>query len=637
MFEAALFRSPTYYEENLFVDRKRDMYQLYSKDNRKKAEFIRDVIAMANTARRFGKPTRLLFGIDDEGKIVGICDEVSQYGDPQDVTTWESIRHQIAQLLKSYISPPPEHILEHGIIDGRHVAYLEIHPTTTPSHYKVKKGIKARKGGLHEGQAWIRYGESNEEIQVQEISETDSLSVSHADIPYIFPRDMKEYLDNVLRDRHIIESINIAGYQELYSTTGKLLIDEVHNFLNSEWLRILFIVGEAGIGKTSFVRRMVFQLSEDGANAAESYIQENMFTLPDVHVPVFIPLWSTQTSEITRESIESKIFAHITRNLGRRYANTNNFQGLLRCGIKWVVFFDGLDEIWSNERQRLFVQSIDELSQCFTDIRIIITGRPRYVPFAPSTRSGWKTVQVRPFSEQQIKDFILSLSPSMDPSEYETICDTILENSDLRRICSFPAFLIPALKELLGITVYETFGSFTDSYITAIERTPYDRNAPRVGIILHDIYSHVWTRESQRRGISRDVSSSWWKATGSLAINACAYGKPFSEYAVSNVTERAQVCDVEKLIFWLLNINVLEEYDYVHPRRFSFFTALTQSYFAASLISAFLENPDLAPADVAEAVSRLKDCSEDFRKSVESVLREISSHYHGPHGRGGAL
>ena len=60
-FRPDLFTDPREYEEVPLRDRKRDVGN--SKHNEKKAEFIRDVIALANTARLFGQPAYLLYGL----------------------------------------------------------------------------------------------------------------------------------------------------------------------------------------------------------------------------------------------------------------------------------------------------------------------------------------------------------------------------------------------------------------------------------------------------------------------------------------------------------------------------------------------------------------------------------------------
>ncbi|MFN3762821.1 MAG: hypothetical protein ACK4WK_06450, partial [Anaerolineae bacterium] len=64
-FRPELFTEPSEYEETPLRDRKQTIPNL--RDDRKKAEFLRDVIALANTARLWGKPAYLLFGLDDQG------------------------------------------------------------------------------------------------------------------------------------------------------------------------------------------------------------------------------------------------------------------------------------------------------------------------------------------------------------------------------------------------------------------------------------------------------------------------------------------------------------------------------------------------------------------------------------------
>ncbi|GAP11886.1 protein containing divergent AAA domain [Bellilinea caldifistulae] len=63
------FRRKITQQEGFLFDRK-----AYVKlwDNRLKAEFIKDIIALANTSRFTGKESELILGVTDDGAIYGI-------------------------------------------------------------------------------------------------------------------------------------------------------------------------------------------------------------------------------------------------------------------------------------------------------------------------------------------------------------------------------------------------------------------------------------------------------------------------------------------------------------------------------------------------------------------------------------
>ena len=95
-FRCELFEDPEQYEETPLRDRKSDL-PLLDKNRAepgKRAEFVRDVIALANTARMMEKPAYLLFGIDDDGKVVGVEEYLEKY-DESRLKAWEKAKHQI--------------------------------------------------------------------------------------------------------------------------------------------------------------------------------------------------------------------------------------------------------------------------------------------------------------------------------------------------------------------------------------------------------------------------------------------------------------------------------------------------------------------------------------------------------------
>ncbi|MGC9084354.1 MAG: hypothetical protein ACP5ME_14410, partial [Anaerolineae bacterium] len=76
-FRSELFTEPREYEETPLRDRKQKFPNL--DHDEEKAEFLRDVIAMANTARSWGKPAYLLFGLNNQGNLSDIWDDLQRY------------------------------------------------------------------------------------------------------------------------------------------------------------------------------------------------------------------------------------------------------------------------------------------------------------------------------------------------------------------------------------------------------------------------------------------------------------------------------------------------------------------------------------------------------------------------------
>ncbi|PWH13283.1 MAG: hypothetical protein DDG58_14575, partial [Ardenticatenia bacterium] len=168
-FRHELFTEPEHYEESHLRDRKAMLPDLWK--NEKVAEFVRDVIALANTARMFGRPAYLLYGIDDEGHLCGIDSSKHLYDRLRGLTIGEKVQHRLQEVIPRYIKPTVKWEFKASQINGVEVAYLMIHPIATDSPYRVKEQFPSKgEPQLRSGQCWIRFGESKSEIQSKEIA-----------------------------------------------------------------------------------------------------------------------------------------------------------------------------------------------------------------------------------------------------------------------------------------------------------------------------------------------------------------------------------------------------------------------------------------------------------------------------------
>ncbi len=174
-FQVEHFTLPSHYEETPLCDRKANLPNLYRDDE--KAEFLRDVIALANSARSFGKPVRLLFGIDDHGKPADLGDYLAPYAAhiSAGVQLPEKIREQIGKTLATYVKPELSKFdFELGECEGKCVAYLLIHPVPSAKRFRVARDLTSGKQQLlSAGQSWIRFGEHKEEV-ISKLIDPDS-------------------------------------------------------------------------------------------------------------------------------------------------------------------------------------------------------------------------------------------------------------------------------------------------------------------------------------------------------------------------------------------------------------------------------------------------------------------------------
>lgn len=622
-FNSEMFLLPQNYEEDLFVDRKQDLYGLHTRDNRKKADFVRDVIAMANTARHFGQPTYILLGIDDKGHIVGLNEELANYGDNvEHVNTWENVRQIMGNILKEYIDPAPIWQLKHGIIEGKHVAYILIEPTSYSSYYKVKREIRAGNKGVVPGESWIRYGESNANIDIFSLSRDSDLALSHRESFHIFPRQIRGYFDKLLSLRNIRRSHELPAYQDLYTQSGDYVHNAYNSFILQNEYRVLVVIGHTGVGKTVSLERFIYELSVDGLSAAESYIKDERFELPDIFIPVPISLWHLRDISSSKD-IERIVLSKINSLGGFANGSPYKLYRLLQ-NYKWVICFDGLDEILSFSAQNQFISALQNFSIEFPNIKIILLSRPYYtiIGFLDSEHNvEWTKIVIQPFTDEQIRNFLAVVSYNLPVEEQERISEVITGNDELKKICSYPAFLNYALRELYGIDLYNNVVHLNQETIP--DTNDDTGRDPRIGVILDDIYRGIWKREEQKKRISHSKTSEWWKITGTISLRIKRYTM-FQVDVLRNIFGGYE----EHFLFWLLNLNILREADQRYPTYYQFFTKITQAYFGATLIDNLLTGTVLGDSDIINAETELSGCAADLRQIIVNILGDISPYAH---------
>jgi hypothetical protein len=107
--------------EHSRLEYKRQWYDFSAK--REKAEFVKDVLAMANSTTP-DSPGYIIVGIDDEkagGGLVGVSNPPAA--------------EQMLQLLTSYINPAPDLQVVHLTVDGKLISVLKLAWTPSMPHY----------------------------------------------------------------------------------------------------------------------------------------------------------------------------------------------------------------------------------------------------------------------------------------------------------------------------------------------------------------------------------------------------------------------------------------------------------------------------------------------------------------------
>jgi Putative DNA-binding domain len=138
--------------ENTSVDFKRELY-LDTKDQ--KAEFIKDVIGLANTQTR---QRRFM--------IIGFDDKTHKYHAPPDV---KITQNRLEQILASNVTPNVE--VKYDVVSYRagNVGRIEVIRDPKKLPYKVATNMKGEKKSIYQGQIFVRHSSQCEEPTSDEV------------------------------------------------------------------------------------------------------------------------------------------------------------------------------------------------------------------------------------------------------------------------------------------------------------------------------------------------------------------------------------------------------------------------------------------------------------------------------------
>lgn len=620
------FRRKITQQEGLLFDRKAYV-ELW--DDRHKASFIKDIIALANTSRFTGKESELILGVTDDGTICGIDKMISH-----DKRGLEGVKRTIKDLISNHIQPELRAVNLEGIdCDGHTILSIKIPPLLTETPFKVKKSLDP----IQTDQSWIRTGESNSELTPQ----MERFYPPYTKCPYIFPEQWQDYFDDV--KKRFSHSNDIGGYQELLSSNGMEIAEEIRKFLEGD-KKLLILTGEAAIGKTTILERFAFNRAEllegdihNRENSSEMYY-------PFGFIPIFVSLREIHLHEMGQ--METLLVNRLCEGMKFQDRRPTELNRLFENPTyKFVVLLDGFDEILNENAKRQFIRVLEEIMVRYPDLKFILTTRPPSPSFADEHRNKILYVKIQPFNAEQIRKYI---EFHCDSETLEKVEAVIYSDGELTQICSIPFYLETALPEIIGefpikegdrdqeykqfqVAQEESENDFheggdlpvvpasadeliLDQPIGEMQKHPtLDEpviQAPniRIGAMLDRIYCKAWRREREKRNYEPDTTRSFWSQTEKLAISV-DLDQLISQRKVEGIME-------ENARKFCLSLSVLIEME--DMRRIRFFTCLTQVVFAANYLKELIQESQ------AMFENQIQGLSPHFREKLTPILRDIS-------------
>lgn len=403
-FKPERYTDPEQLREGMLTDRKMEIPAIWDVPE-KRLDFVKDFIALANMSYRFGRVGRLLFGITDDHRIVGVTRQATKakhwwgidYSQERDrESLFQQILRDFDRAISEFIEPKTAHLqMKWGWVKDHLVAYLEIGAElSNPRPYRVKKEIRAGGKVLYPREAWRRQGESNQQMTQEEYENWPS----HNDCPVISGQHWRRYFER-LQSGDFAQAADLPGYQEPRIDGKELLADRVKKFLESEQA-LLVVEGRAGMGKTKFLRRLVCEL----ARAAVPYVRD----LPDDEPPsAWIPVYKELRQKPFRknDALDKCIISWWNADggflAGRSGPKTTSL--LKRPHSRWLVCMDGLDEM-SKKAIEAFYEALSEFREHYPRVKVIITTRPDAVD------PGWErkgvVVKMNELDDEDIRSFL---------------------------------------------------------------------------------------------------------------------------------------------------------------------------------------------------------------------------------------
>ena len=677
-FRDELFEDPVEYEEVPLRDRKADFPNLQRRGGgqerqEKKAEFIRDVIALANTARLWGEPAHLLFGIDDSGKVVGIRDHLRVYCtsdklEPHQVK--EEARKQVQSLINEYIKPIiAQSDIKFGQKHGHLVAYLILAPLPTPDPFQVAKPFgKGIRKPLKEAERWIRIGESKDKIAPREISPTEEpYCYAYAQVPYLLPFHWERYFSAILNDRDVQDTHVISNYLEPATIDGECLVSVVQSFLDSDEQRLLLIRGAAGSGKTTFLARLVYKYASDGQESIEGIRKREEFMPPPDWIPVLVGLRHRDKNIKTVEEFTAYLMTVIGAKGKFWEERPKRPEKLLELNeVQWLLCLDGFDELEESGQKKFFAM-ISEFVRRYPRIKVLLTSRPDTIQVDWSGTVDAAMETIRPLTDREIQEFFrtytgrhqsvptASEDAALEDARKEAL-DFVGSHPDVRKPCSYPSYLAATIREFFPSS-YDTPADLPESVPqnksadlsvaldTALQSADESIFSPLVaddelrleapvteelsdvevpdeedeeagreiqtGIILNNVYRYLWDREVQRWSITTLDSSERWEETGHLALRT-------HNRIMFRLKEAQKTLNL--LPKWLLTLGICQS-TATMPINLKFVTELTKAFFAASLLASWAEGGEYESAE-----QTLRECAQEFRNQVWNLLASLTPH-----------
>jgi hypothetical protein len=539
--------------EGPLVDLKAEIYHVVG-DITSLAEFIRDMIAFANTARRRGESAYILFGVDDNGHILlrgikGQCTRVSLPADWDDDDPAKFERQQdlisrdLHAQVEQYVRPGINFDYIPGVVNGVLVSYVAIRPELVPQPFEVKRGLPDRRTGnmlLVRGQCWKREGESKYEIPENE----KTFLYRWTDVPYISKVQWIQHL-GILAGAFTDEPSTYLDLAVQDSAGSTSLDQRVAQFLALDTERVLFIVGRPGAGKTRYLYRLVHSLAEIAGQNLETASSEQ----PQTPVPVFVNLsgYAVETGKPFKRKVALCLDSDGIFGFNQAVEPEKI---LADRSLRLVICLDAFDEIEPGVRN---VRAVGDFLEEFPNLKTVVTTRPN----APSLTwlDRFTTANIASMSERDVFSYLAA-----DLKRPEMAYEFIRQDAELFEVACVP-LVLKYVKE------------YWQEYEQQISKEAGEISLPSLGELADRLFHRMLEREYGEKELTQTRKLDVVRQMESLSALALWLDGRFYLASMEEVRRYLRLKDITRL----QNLGVIQ----LEMDGLRFFNELTQAYFVA--------------------------------------------------------
>ena len=411
---------------------------------KKRAELLKDLIALANAAHRRGTSAYLCLGIaeGEDWSIFGVegrhpkknprppWSEVEKH--PDLINKWvESIQRAYVGFAKQYIAPTiPDVDYETGWVEGHLIGLLVLRPFSEQSEgfyltEEPKKAEDLKKLGLKPGYSWRRLGATTVPVEPAE----RWILKSSKEYPYIPLEGWTAYLRGLLtKYEYRPEPNQPDSYQPLQAqyenNRGPVgLIENVTEFLDrwahsNEEPRVLLITGRPGCGKTTLLQRLARDLADEALQAIR--ITHERPDIPghiraldypkDTPIPVLISLWDFDPDK----DVPQNSFRRAMTDYGGKAMKIDRHPlpaNLLKDrDLTFVVMLDGLDEMVRHlaRQWKKALSAWARFVQDHPNARFLITCRDDQLKKAGPLWNAYPRILLKPLHPIQVRQHLIT-------------------------------------------------------------------------------------------------------------------------------------------------------------------------------------------------------------------------------------